>query len=176
MHDEVACTFAGSADCSKELKEWNKVNFQLSGMTLAGQINVSHISDEDLKTLEGIGLDVTALQKKPCSMQIVLLPFGEKDEPVLYKGTHHLKGGWGRHHVLPDILSAILFVPCKGLKCSVVCCNSFPDYEMQVSLAVPYAPYSRSVAHPRPPFSHMGRQQRKSQQSYNTWVVCIGRH
>ncbi|KAL0020067.1 hypothetical protein WJX79_001481 [Trebouxia sp. C0005] len=47
------------SSCSQELREWNKVNFQLSGITLAGQV--------------------------------VLLPFGEKDEPLLFKGNQTAK-------------------------------------------------------------------------------------
>lgn len=31
-------------------------------------------------------MDVKAFQKQPCSLQVVLLPFGEKDEPLLFKG------------------------------------------------------------------------------------------
>lgn len=57
-------------------------------MTLAAQVNISKVSDQEMKGLEGIGLDGKALLAKPCSMQVVLLPFGEKDEPLLYKGTH----------------------------------------------------------------------------------------
>ena len=53
---------------------------------MAGQINISQTPGEELKGLEEIGLDSRALLAKPCSMQIVLLPFGEKDEPILYKG------------------------------------------------------------------------------------------
>ena len=80
------CGYAGGVECSKELKEWNKVNFQLSGMTLAAQVNISEVSNQEMKGLKGIGLDGKALLAKPCSMQVVLLPFGEKDEPLLYKG------------------------------------------------------------------------------------------
>ena len=82
------CAYAGGVECSKELKEWNKVNFQLSGMTLAAQVNISKISDQEMKGLKGMGLDGKALLAKPCSMQVVLLPFSEKDEPLLYKGKH----------------------------------------------------------------------------------------
>ncbi len=74
------------SSCSQELKEWNKVNFQLSAITLAGQVNISNASAGELRQLQEVGVDVGALQKQPCSMQVVLLPFGEKDEPLLFKG------------------------------------------------------------------------------------------
>ena len=74
------------SSCSQKLKEWNKVNFQLSAVTLAGQVNISNASAGELKQLQEVGVDVKALQKQPCSLQVVLLPFGEKDEPLLFKG------------------------------------------------------------------------------------------
>lgn len=74
------------SSCSQELREWNKVNFQLSGITLAGQVNISNASAGELRQLQEVGVDVKALQMQPCSLQVVLLPFGEKDEPLLFKG------------------------------------------------------------------------------------------
>lgn len=79
------------SSCSPELKEWNKVNFQLSAITLAGQVNVSNASAAELRQLQKAGVDVEALQKQPCSLQVVLLPFGEKDEPLLFKGNQTTK-------------------------------------------------------------------------------------
>ena len=92
------------SSCSQELKEWNKINFQLSAITLAGQVNISNASAGELRQLQEVGVDVGALQKQPCSLQVVLLPFGEKDEPLLFKGEpieaqglegEALKGGRG---------------------------------------------------------------------------------
>jgi len=74
------------SSCSQELREWNKINFQLSAVTLAGQVNFSNASAGELRQLQEVGVDVEALHKQPCSLQVVLLPFGEKDEPHLFKG------------------------------------------------------------------------------------------
>ena len=72
--------------CGKELEEWNKLNVQLGGIALSAQVNISSALAAEQKLLEGMGLDVKGLQKQPCSMQVVLLPFGDKDEPLLFKG------------------------------------------------------------------------------------------
>ncbi|KAL0035526.1 hypothetical protein WJX77_010582 [Trebouxia sp. C0004] len=79
------------SSCSLELREWNKVNFQLSAVTLAGQVNISNAAAGELMQLQEVGVDVQALQKQPCSLQVVLLPFGEKDEPLLFKGNQTAK-------------------------------------------------------------------------------------
>ena len=75
------------SSCSQELAEWNKVNVQLGGMTLSAQVNVSSATAAEQKQVQDIGVDIKALQKEPCSMQVVLLPFGEKDEPLLFSGN-----------------------------------------------------------------------------------------
>lgn len=72
--------------CSEELKEWNKVNVQLGAVTLSGQVNVSNASTAEQTQLQEIGVDVKALQQQACSLQVVLLPFGDKDEPLLFTG------------------------------------------------------------------------------------------
>jgi len=84
----VAADSGKGSNCSRELAEWNKVNFQLSGMTLAGQVNISGASAAEQKRLQETGVDIKALQRETCSMQVVLLPFGDKDEPLLFKGEH----------------------------------------------------------------------------------------
>lgn len=73
-------------NCSKELSEWNKVNFQMGGITLAGQQDVSGASAAEQRQLQEAGIQVSALQKAPCSLQVALLPFGDKDEPLLFTG------------------------------------------------------------------------------------------
>ena len=78
---------------------------------MAGQINISHTPQAELKGLEDIGLDAKALLAKPCSMQIVLLPFGEKDEPTLYKGK--------LSHVLWHALGASNFGKDRKVVCSI---------------------------------------------------------
>ena len=89
------------SSCSQELAEWNKVNVQLGGMTLSAQVNVSSATAAEQKQVQDIGVDIKALQKEPCSMQVVLLPFGEKDEPLLFSGSQssnrlltHLTARW----------------------------------------------------------------------------------
>lgn len=77
--------------CSKELTDWNKVNFQLGGLTLAAQVNVSAGSPAEQEQLQQVGIDVSALQKAPCALQMALLPFGEKDEPLLFTGNRTAK-------------------------------------------------------------------------------------
>ena len=77
---------ASASSCSKELTEWNKVNFQMAGVTLAAQIDVSSATAAQQAQLQEAGLDTAALQKVPCSLQVALLPFGDKDEPMLYQG------------------------------------------------------------------------------------------
>lgn len=74
------------SNCSKELTEWNKVNFQMGGVTLAGQLDVSQASAAEQRQLQESGIEVSVLQKGPCSLQVALLPFGEKDEPLLFTG------------------------------------------------------------------------------------------
>lgn len=81
--------------CSKELTEWNKVNFQMGGVTLAAQVNVSKASAAETQQLKEAGIDVKALQKEPCLLQVALLPFGDKDEPLLFKGIYDMDS----HHI-----------------------------------------------------------------------------
>ncbi|KAL3148687.1 hypothetical protein ABBQ38_014102 [Trebouxia sp. C0009 RCD-2024] len=81
----------GSSKCSKELTDWNKVNFQLGGVTLVGQVNVSAASAAEQRQLQDAGIDVAALRKAPCSLQVALLPFGEKDQPLLFTGNRTAK-------------------------------------------------------------------------------------
>ena len=77
---------AKGSKCSKELRDWNKVNFQMGGVTLAAQVNVSAASAAEQSQLQEVGIDVAALQKAPCALQVALLPFGEKDQPLLFTG------------------------------------------------------------------------------------------
>ena len=81
------------SNCSKELTEWNAVNFQMGGVTLAGQLDVSAATAAELRQLQDSGIDVSGLQKAPCSLQVALLPFGDKDQPLLFTGGPH-------HHVI----------------------------------------------------------------------------
>lgn len=61
----------------------------MGGVTLAGQLNVSAASVAEQKQLQDSGIDVSALQKAPCSLQVALLPFGDKDQPLLFTGGLH---------------------------------------------------------------------------------------
>ena len=85
-HAVCAAGDKSGSNCSKELTEWNKVNFQMGGVTLAGQLDVNEVSAAEQKHLQEAGIGVPALQKAPCSLQVALLPFGDKDEPLLFKG------------------------------------------------------------------------------------------
>lgn len=58
----------------------------MGGLTLAAQVNVSAGSPAEQEQLQQVGIDVSALQKAPCALQMALLPFGEKDEPLLFTG------------------------------------------------------------------------------------------
>ena len=78
--------------CSKQLADWNKVNFQMGGVTLSAQVNVSGSTPAGEQQLQELGIDTKALQKEGCSLQVALLPFGDKDEPILYKGMPYLLG------------------------------------------------------------------------------------
>ncbi|KAL3137374.1 hypothetical protein ABBQ32_006902 [Trebouxia sp. C0010 RCD-2024] len=82
---------ATSSKCSKQLTDWNKVNFQMGGVTLAAQVNVSAASAAEQGQLQDVGIDVAALQKAPCALQVALLPFGEKDQPLLFTGNRTAK-------------------------------------------------------------------------------------
>ena len=85
-HTVCAADDKSGSNCSKELTKWNKVNFQMGGVTLAGQLDVSQASAAEQRQLQQSGIQVSALQKAPCSLQVALLPFGEKDEPLLFTG------------------------------------------------------------------------------------------
>ena len=111
MHLQTFCSFRGfcvtllhilcaadnktGTNCSRELTEWNKVNFQMGGVTLAGQVEVSEASAAEQRQLQEAGIQVSALQKAPCSLQVALLPFGDKDESLLFTGwTYKLTLDW----------------------------------------------------------------------------------
>ena len=59
----------------------------MGGVALSAQVNISKASVAETAHLKEAGIDVKALQKEPCSLQVALLPFGDKDEALLFKGS-----------------------------------------------------------------------------------------
>ena len=75
------------ASCAAELEKWNSAAVDLGGLTGFAHVN---LSAADFKQAEAAGVATGLLQAEPCRLQAVLLPFGEKDEAVPFKGVPHV--------------------------------------------------------------------------------------
>ena len=78
------------SSCKDEVAAFNSLVAELGGLIKAAAVNVSNVGALSSK---GWGLDAPALGSKPCSLQLVLLPFGDSADATdwqLYTGEQHL--------------------------------------------------------------------------------------
>ena len=75
------------ASCAAELEEWNGAAMELGDLTGSAHVN---LSTADFKQAEAVGVATAHLEAEPCRLQAVLLPFGDKDEAVPFKGVLHI--------------------------------------------------------------------------------------
>ena len=90
MCKKVPALLAGAsvgASCAAELEEWNSAAMDLGGLTGFAHVN---LSAADFKQAEAAGVATARLQAEPCRLQAVLLPFGDKDEAMPFKGVPHV--------------------------------------------------------------------------------------
>lgn len=78
---------SAGASCAAELEEWNSAALELGGLTGFAHVN---LSATDFMQAEAAGVATAHLQAEPCRLQAVLLPFGDKDEVLPFKGGPHI--------------------------------------------------------------------------------------